>query len=67
MIFISANKKETLTFNLPAYYIKENESVEKEYNWYHAYGKLKPGTYRLVTDFSREQNEIYVAAEFTIK
>lgn len=54
-------------FTMPAYSLKAGESVEKEYNWEYGYGKLKKGTYRLVTDFSKEQNEIYVAAEFTIK
>ena len=54
-------------FTMPAYSLKAGESVEKEYNWEYGYGKLKKGTYRLVTDFSKEQNKIYVAAEFTIK
>jgi hypothetical protein len=59
--------KEDLFFTMPAYSLKAGESVEKEYNWEYAYGKLKKGTYRLVTDFSKEPNKIYVAAEFTIK
>lgn len=56
-----------LFFTMPAYSLKAGESVEKEYNWEYGYGKLKKGTYRLVTDFSKEQNKIYVAAEFIIK
>ena len=54
-------------FTMPAYSLKAGESVEKEYNWEYGYVKLKKGTYRLVTDFSKEQNKIYVAAEFIIK
>ncbi len=54
-------------FTMPAYILKPNESVEKEYNWEYGYGKLKKGTYRLVTDFSNEQKKFYVAAEFTIE
>ena len=47
---------------------KDNKFKSKyEYNWEYGYGKLKKGTYRLVTDFSKEQNKIYVAAEFIIK
>ncbi len=56
-----------LFFTMPAYLLKAGESVEKGYEWEHGYGKLKKGTYRLVTDFSKDQNKYYVAAEFTIK
>lgn len=55
-----------LFFTMPAYSLKANESIEKEYNWEYGYGKLKKGTYRLVTDFSKKTEKIYVAAEFTI-
>lgn len=56
-----------LFFTMPAFSLKAGESDEKEYEWEYGYGKLKKGTYRLVTDFSKEQNKIYVAAEFVIK
>lgn len=59
--------KEELYFIMPAYSLKANEKVEKEYNWEHGYGELDKGTYRLVTDFSTDKEEIYVAAEFTIE
>lgn len=56
-----------LFFTMPAYTLKANESVEKEYNWEHGYGKLKKGTYRLVKDIIIDKDKVYIAAEFTIK
>lgn len=57
---------EEVYFTMPAYVLKAKESVEKEYNWEYGYGKLKKGTYRLVTDFSNGKEQIYASAEFTI-
>ena len=59
--------KEDLFFIMPAYSLKNGESVEKEYNWEYGYGNLKVGTYRLVTEFTKETESIWVAAEFIIK
>lgn len=55
-----------LFFTMPAYILKENESVEKEYNWEYGYGKLKKGAYRLVTEITADKQNVYIAAEFKI-
>lgn len=61
-----------LNFNLPAFYLKSNESKEIELNWDQGYGKLAEGTYRIIKDFNYETEEIIfekfnVAVEFTIE
>lgn len=54
-------------FTMPAYSLKAGESVEKKCEWEHGYGQLKKGTYRIVKDVSNKKEQLYVAAEFTIK
>ena len=56
-----------LFFTMPAYSLKAGESVEKECEWEHGYGQLKKGTYRIVKDVSNKKEQLYVAAEFTVK
>ena len=62
-----------LFFNLPAYYLKPQETKEKEYDWSLIYGHLMPGKYRIIISvFSEEdipitkEKEVYIGAEFTI-
>ena len=50
-------------FNMPAYYPDENNEIVREINWEWIYGKLKPGTYRFVTDASDEK----ISVSFVIK
>ena len=50
-------------FNMPAYYPDENNEIVREINWAWIYGKLKPGTYRFVTDASDEK----ISVSFVIK
>lgn len=50
-------------FNMPAYYPDENNEIVREINWEWIYGKLKPGTYRFVTDASDEK----ISVTFVIK
>lgn len=50
-------------FNMPAYYPDENNEIVREINWEWIYGKLKPGTYRFVTDASDEE----ISVNFVIK
>lgn len=61
-----------LSFNLPAFYLKSNESKEIELNWEQGYGKLAKGTYRIIKSFDYEKEEgvfekFNVAVEFTIE
>lgn len=50
-------------FNEPAYQPDENNEIVREINWEWIYGKLKPGTYRFVTDASDEN----ISVTFVIK
>lgn len=50
-------------FNEPAYQPDENNEIVREINWEWIYGKLKPGTYRFVTDASDEE----ISVTFVIK
>ena len=50
-------------FNRPAYHPDENNEIIRKINWEWIYGKLKPGTYRFVTDASDHS----ISVEFTIK
>lgn len=50
-------------FNEPAYYPDENNEIVREINWEWIYGKLKPGTYRFVTDASDGK----ISVSFVIK
>ena len=50
-------------FNEPAYQPDENNEIVREINWEWIYGKLKPGTYRFVTDASDEE----ISVNFVIK
>ena len=50
-------------FNEPAYLPDENNEIVREINWEWIYGKLKPGTYRFVTDASDEK----ISVSFVIK
>ena len=50
-------------FNQPAYHPDENNEIIRKINWEWIYGKLKPGTYRFVTDASDHS----ISVEFTIK
>ena len=50
-------------FNEPAYQSDENNEIVREINWEWIYGKLKPGTYRFVTDASDEE----ISVNFVIK
>ncbi len=50
-------------FNEPAYQLDENNQIIRKINWEWIYGKLKPGTYRLVTKASDKK----ISAEFVIK
>ena len=44
-----------MAFNLPAFSLKKNETVELPINWEYGYGKLK-GKYRIVKSFHYEEN-----------
>lgn len=59
-----------IAFTLPAYSLKQNDSVELEINWEYGYGKLK-GKYRIVKDFDYKENDKYISfnknLEFTIE
>ena len=50
-------------FNEPAYQPDENNEIVREINWEWIYEKLKPGTYRFVTDASDEE----ISVTFVIK
>ncbi len=50
-------------FNEPAYQPDENNEIVREINWEWIYGKLKPGTYRFVTNASDEN----ISVTFVIK
>ena len=50
-------------FNEPAYLLDENNEIVRKINWEWIYGKLKPGTYRFVTDASDEK----ISVTFVIK
>ncbi len=50
-------------FNDLAYYSDKNNEIVREINWEWIYGKLKPGTYRFVTDASDEK----ISVTFVIK
>ncbi len=50
-------------FNMPAYYPDENNEIVREINWEWIYGKLKPGTYRFVTNASDKN----ISVEFVIE
>ena len=50
-------------FNMPAYYPDENNEIVREINWVWIYGKLKPGTYRFVTNASDKN----ISVEFVIE
>ena len=50
-------------FNEPAYLPDENNEIVRKINWEWIYGKLKPGTYRFVTDASDEK----ISVTFVIK
>lgn len=50
-------------FNEPAYLPDENNQIIRKVNWEWIYGKLKPGTYRFVTDASDEK----ISVSFVIK
>lgn len=59
-----------ISFTLPAYLLKQNDSVELEINWEYGYGKLK-GKYRIVKDFDYKDKDNYISfnkyLEFTIE
>lgn len=48
---------------MPAYYPDENNEIVREINWEWIYGKLKPGTYRFVTNASDKN----ISVEFVIE
>lgn len=50
-------------FNMPAYQPDENNEIVREINWEWIYGKLKPGTYRFVTNASDKN----ISVEFVIE
>lgn len=50
-------------FNVPAYHPDENNEIIRKVNWKWIYGKLKPGTYRFVTQASDKN----ISVEFVIK
>ena len=55
--------REAAFFNNLAYYLDENNEIVREINWEWIYGKLKPGTYRFVTEASDEK----ISVNFAIK
>ena len=55
--------REAAFFNDLAYYLDENNEIVREINWEWIYGKLKPGTYRFVTEASDEK----ISVNFAIK
>lgn len=56
-------KSEQSWFNLPGYYVDENNKLELKVDWEAMYGRLDNGEYRLV----KEVNNKYIACEFIIK
>ena len=60
-----------ISFTLPAYGLNKGESKEISIDWERGYGKLSKGKYRIVKDFSYEEDEKYVSfikyLEFEIK
>ena len=60
-----------LNFNLPAFSLKEKQSVETLVDWEYHYGKLPSGKYRIIktvfSDKDTSTKEINIAVEFTIK
>ena len=52
----NANVVNQLYFTLPAFSLKNNDSVELNVNWEYGYGKLN-GKYRIVKRFSYKENE----------
>lgn len=63
-----------LSFNLPAYNLNAKDSKEIEIDWEYAYGKLTPGKYRIIKGVFhyidtpiKEEDMVYIAAEFIIK
>lgn len=47
------------------YYVGEDNKLELDINWEWLYGKLEPGTYRLVKNTAK--NKYYFSVEFTIE
>lgn len=61
-----------LNFTLPAFILKPYETKEIELDWEYGYGKLAPGTYRIIKDVDYEYEtgkykKINIATEFTIE
>lgn len=57
-------------FNLMAYGVDKNNQLELNQNWYHIYGELKNGDYRLVKDVCINDDcskKKYFSVEFTIE
>ena len=61
-----------LNFTLQLFILESKEKNEFELNFEDGYGKLPPGTYRVIKKIDKEKEDgvfdsFYVAAEFTIK
>ena len=61
-----------ISFILPAYILKAKEEREIKLNWENSYGVLAKGEYRMIKDYSVENDNGYydsffVAVEFEIK
>lgn len=63
-----------MNFDMIAYILDPNESMEIVVDWEYHYGKLSPGKYRLIKDMFRESDipiepndKFYIGAEFEIK
>lgn len=59
-----------ISYTLPVYILKQNDSVELSINWEYGYGELK-GKYRIVKEFDFNENDNYISfnkyLEFEIK
>lgn len=60
-----------ISFTAQAYRIETGSSIELPVEWEYGYGKLSTGKYRLVKsvflDIYGTSNDVYIAAEFTVK
>ena len=72
--WVTLKPNENVAFNLPAYSVDENDTLELTCNWSYLYGALKPGTYRLVKDTFleddtpiTEEDKKYFAVTFKIE
>ena len=61
-----------LNFILPIYILKKGETKEINLNWENGYGKLSPGTYRIIKSINykndKNNDQLFnIAAEFMIE